>query len=256
MQLIETINNKNYRIDLATRQITFLDQRWYYAESGNHVPSVTTILNAYPKGPEYYQWLKKVGEEADTIRDEAGRRGSIVHELTERYDAGEEVSLFDVHGNISVRIGEWAMLEKYILFRQKTMWPIVHSEKNIVSEALGCAGTLDRVFLVNGKKMLVDIKTSNTIYAHYWLQLSAYKKLLAVECGEQVDSVAILWLNAKTRTEGKNGVIQGKGYQLIVRDEVDELKDFPRFLATQQLWLAENEDLRPSQMVYNLSHKL
>jgi hypothetical protein len=78
-------------IDNNKGRIEFLDNRFYLTEDG-YVPSVTTILEAFPKTAEYYQWLKRVGEDADTIRDEAGRRGSVVHELTEQYDMGNEVS--------------------------------------------------------------------------------------------------------------------------------------------------------------------
>ena len=78
----------NYLIDFKSQQLTFLDSRFYTTPSGGFVPSVTTILEAYPKTYSYYQWLKEVGKDADAIRNAAGDRGSIVHKLTERYDAG------------------------------------------------------------------------------------------------------------------------------------------------------------------------
>jgi hypothetical protein len=83
---------KSYTIDLNKNRIEFIDSRFYSTPSGGYVPSVTTILECFPKGAEFYKWLKEMGGDADTIRDEAGRRGSTVHELTERYDMGEEVS--------------------------------------------------------------------------------------------------------------------------------------------------------------------
>ena len=51
-------NNKNYRLDTTGKQITFLDTRFYPTESGQFLPSVT-ILEAYPKSAQYYEWLKK-----------------------------------------------------------------------------------------------------------------------------------------------------------------------------------------------------
>jgi hypothetical protein len=264
MQLIEKINNKNYRIDLTTRQITFLDSRFYITEDGNYVPSVTTILEAYPKGAQYYEWLKKNGEDSDTIRDEAGRRGSVVHQLTEKFDAGEEVSLFDEHGNISCRLIEWAMFERYVEFKNAIRhqgWNIRHIEMNVISQELGFAGTIDRIFHVEKRghdeigNVLLDIKTSAAIYPTHLLQLSAYKELVEKETGIYIAEVAILHLNAKTRTAGKNGAIQGKSWQLIRygQEELDHAKKI--FKATKQLWDAENSGLVPRQMVYNLSHK-
>ena len=71
-----------------------------------------------------------------------------------------------------------------------------------------------------------------------------------------VDKVAILWLNAKTRTSGKGGAIQGIGWQLIIRDENEEENDWELFQATQKLWLAQNKDIKPKNINYALSHKL
>src|SRR5690606_13070107 len=100
--------------------------------------------------------------------------------------------------------------------------------------------------------ILLDIKTSNAIYPSYWLQLAAYQKLL----NEPIDNVAILWLNAKTRTEGGKGQIQGVGWQLITRSQEETTNDWTLFQATHKLWLAENSTLKPRMTTYQLSHKL
>src|SRR5688572_24899077 len=104
--MIDKIGGANVMIDISLNRVTFLDARFYKA-GDQFIPSVTTILDAYPKGPDYYAWLKKVGEDSDSIRDEAGRRGSTVHQLTERYDTGEEVSMFNEDGFISFKMTEW-----------------------------------------------------------------------------------------------------------------------------------------------------
>ena len=106
----------NYIIDTQAHRITLLDARFYFDEEGKPVPSVTTILEAYPKDFGYLKWLKDAGENADAIRDEAGRRGSIVHELTERYDRGEEVSLLTEDGRPGYKMLEWTMFERYVDF--------------------------------------------------------------------------------------------------------------------------------------------
>lgn len=244
----------NALIDTTLNRVTFLDARFYTTEEGDFVPSVTTILEAYPKGPEYYAWLKRMGEDADSVRDEAGRRGSVVHLLTERYDAGEEVSLMDGNGYIAYKVSEWAMFERYVEFRRRFPFEVIHNELNIIDGGMGYAGTLDRVIEMDGKRLLVDIKTSNAIYPSYWLQLAAYRELLGSVTGEQVDAVAILWLNAKTRTDGAKGAIQGRGWQMIARE--DTSRDLTLFNATHQLWLAENARTTPKEVSYFLSHKL
>lgn len=248
----------NYIIDTNIKQITFLDNRFYATEEGQSVPSVTTILQAYPKDAHFYSWLKQVGEEADAIRDEAGRRGSIVHSLTERYDAGEEVNLLDNGGNIGYKLAEWNMFEKYVDFRNNHPLDVIHSEFNIISPKLGYAGTIDRVIQINGQNILVDIKTSNTVYDHYWCQLAAYKKLMQEHYASinVIDKVAILWLNAKTRTRGKDGQIQGNGWQLIIRESGMEDYDYELFECTHKLWMAQNGDMQPKLKQYSITHKL
>lgn len=249
----------NFIIDNNKGRIEFLDNRFYLTndEETPYVPSVTTILEAFPKTAEYYQWLKKVGEDADNIRDEAGRRGSVVHQLTEQYDMGEECTLISPSGTPQYKMIEWSMFERYVDFSTKHN-PINESiEMNIVSATYGYAGTLDRIIDLNGKKILMDIKTSSSIYPSYWLQLAAYWMLFRnhTHFEKHIDQVGILWLNAKTRTEGKNGAIQGPGWQLITKDVKDIDQDVELFEATHKLWLALNEGSKPRQISYKLKHK-
>lgn len=241
-----------YRIQ--NKQLTFLDSRFYQTEDGNYVPSVTTILECYPKGAQYYNWLKEVGKDADEIRDEAGRRGSVVHKLTEDYDAGRQVNLINEQGVINYKLNEWAMFERYVEFRSRFPFVTDCIELNIIGKEVGFAGTIDRVIDLNGEKILMDIKTSNAIYPSYWLQLAAYRALLMNVGGVKVDKVAILWLNAKTRTEGKKDDIQGAGWQLITK--LYSADDFELFLACQKLWQAENKIVKPKQLTYNITHQL
>jgi hypothetical protein len=235
------------------KQLTFLDSRFYKTDDGGFVPSVTTILECYPKGAAYYNWLKEAGKDADEIRDEAGRRGSVVHKLTEDYDTGAEVQLVNKNGSIDYKLNEWAMFERYVEFRKRFQFVTDCIELNIISQDLGYAGTIDRVINMNGERILLDIKTSNAIYPSYWLQLAAYRALLYI-AGIYVDKVAILWLNAKTRTEGKKGDIQGIGWQMISKDNTANELDL--FDATHKLWLAENQTSKPKQITYQISHKL
>jgi hypothetical protein len=237
-------------------RIEFTDSRFYATQEGNFVPSVTTILDAYPKDASYFKWLKDVGSDADAIRDEAGRRGSIVHELTEQYDMGEEINLVSEYGSPRYKILEWAMLGRYVEFTQMHKPQVLMMEAHMVSDNLGFAGTLDRVIALKQNNILIDIKTSNSIYPSYWLQLAAYYMLLMDSPGvTKIDEVGILWLNAKTRTVGKNGAIQGIGWQLITKPIAEVQKDWEMFQATHKLWLSINEDMKPKNISYQLIHK-
>ncbi len=254
--MLLTQKNKHYALDITGRKITFLDSRFYYDDNGTPLPSVTTILDAYPKGPAFYEWLKKNGTDSDEIRDEAGRRGSRVHDMTERFDRGEQVSLLTEDGDISMSLNEWAMFERYVEFRERFNPTILEIEQNIVSSKLGYAGTLDRIMTLNNQTILVDIKTSGAIHPHYWLQLAAYEQLLTASRGyNPIEGVAILWLNAKTRTSGKGEAIQGQGWQLLF-DPNPEEHALKAFRNTFELWKHEYGTMAPRQHSYQLSHQL
>lgn len=270
---ITEIGGRNYAID--GDRIQFLDSRFYQVAPGHYVPSVTTILDAFPKGPAYYEWLKKHGQDADEIRDEAGRRGSTVHKLTEDFDNGMECALMYDDGAPKYKLGEWAMFERYVDFRRRHPATIHGVELNMISADLRYAGTLDRVMTIDGTTYLVDIKTSGAVYDHYWLQQAAYLNLLIhtghidkmFPDGPPEIKLAILWLNANTRSYPdtsplKSGgkrksadLIQGPGWQLIEQKEsTPDL--FEMFKCVHALWDKTSGSLKPRLTSYQLNHKL
>lgn len=245
-------------VKTKTNQLTFVDGRFYHDEDGNYFPSATTLLEAYPKPFALIQWMKEVGSKADEIRDNAGRRGSTVHQLTEDCDHGMECTLLDDNNRPKYSLEEWNMFERYVEFSVNHKPVHAMIEQTFVSNHLKFAGTLDRICTIDGKTYVLDIKTSNGIYNSYWLQLAAYKELYNHSIKQSdnmpdIDGVAILWLNAKTRTYGKNGVIQGPGWQMVTKD--DTLDDWSLFQAVQQLWNAEHENDKPREFSYQLSYK-
>lgn len=233
---------KYYQIN--NNQLTFLDGRFYVDTDGNYYPSVTTILEAYPKTYQFYEWLKSAGSDADRVRDAAGERGTNVHDLTEKYDNGFEVSLLNSAGTPQYSLEVWAMFERYIDFSKRYSPTNILVEQQFIDH--GFAGTIDRVAEIEGKIYIVDIKTSNALYDSFWLQLAAYRSLYK----EDVDGVAILWLNAKTRTDKD---FQGKGWQLIIKE--DTTKDYKLFEATKILWDEVNRGMKPKEFSYQIKYK-
>jgi len=134
-------------------------------------------------------------------------------------------------------------------------------DNNIVRRvAIDSEGVIDAsevgILSPTAPPLLIDIKTSNYLYPYFWLQLSAYHQLLLEhDSNIKIEGVGVLWLNAKTRTVGKNGAIQGIGWQLVTKD-MDELKaDWELFQSTYKLWNALNKDTKPKQLSYQLTHK-
>lgn len=253
------IAGRNYLVDHEANRIAFLDSRFYRTPSGAFVPSVTTILEAYPKGAQFFEWIKKHGEDSDTIRDEAGRRGSVVHEATEVLDLGGKLELMTDDGAPKYKLSEWAMISHYVEFRQAHPAKIHAVETKLAVDDLGYAGTLDRVMTLDGVTYIVDIKTSGSIWPSYWLQQAAYQKLLHESgvarriFGEEIPEIrlAILWLNARTRGPAK-GKVQGQGWQMVTQPESTE-HYLDLFDKTRGLWMAENASQQPRQTSYQLS---
>ena len=239
---------------IKNNQLTFSDARFYIdKETGEYYPSVTTILEAYPKPYALLQWMKEQGTKTDEIVKSAGRRGTNVHQLTEDYDNGFECNLLGENGQPRFSMDEWSMFERYVDFSTRFNPQHELIEQQVLSHQLGFAGTIDRVAVIDGRRYMIDIKTSNGIYNSYWLQLAAYRQALSLQAGVMCDGVAILWLNAKTRSNGKSGDVQGNGWQLVTKG--DTSSEWALFQSVQKLWLAENANAKPKQFSYTISHK-
>ena len=254
------VGNAHYFINEETNRIEFSDQRFYKCKDGSMVPSVTTFLDAWPKGAQYFEWLKKHGEDSDEIRDEAGRRGSVVHNLTEQLDLGMKVAMCGENGEPRFKMIEWAMFERYVEFRQLHKPTILETELNMASSKLGYAGTLDRVLMLGGDPWIIDIKTSAAVYDHYHLQTAAYLELYAehkrMDVGRKLKfRRGILHLNAKTRSYGKGEAIQGPGWQLVESENAFDF-DLDLFEACRKMWHATNKNAKPRNIGYSLSHQL
>jgi len=232
-------------------KITWMDQRWYrIEETDTYFPSVTTILEAYPKPFALFEWMKKHGENADEIRDAAAEVGSRVHQAIETYDKGIEITWADANGDPQYTLLEWQLICKYVEFHTKTNYELVCNEISYCSEKLRYGGTIDKIARFNGKLWLIDNKTSNAIYDSHWLQLAAYKRLWEEKNPDHlIDQIAILHLKAQTRTEGKGDAIQGKGWKLCLPEQPLEYY-YDLFDATYKLWSSQNPSAKPLNRVY------
>lgn len=236
--------------------VDFADLRWYVDhETGEWFPSATTYLEAYPKGPGLVKFWKENGAEADRIMEEAADRGSRVHRMTELYDLGHAVTIYDGLDGRPFAEMEWAMFERYVDFSERHVRDVQLIEERMVDRDLKVGGTLDRLLVLeDGSRILVDIKTGNGIYTSHWLQQSAYLKMLHRRgYGEDIE-VGILWLNARTRGEGRGGAIQGKGWQLVKPPESME-HYFLLFRMVQKLWWQEHKGAAPRHRTYKATHQ-
>ena len=236
------------------KQITFLDER-YYKYNDIYLPSVTFILDVYPKGFGFNQWLKDVGDKATEIANRAAERGSTVHNAIEMLIKNKELRWLDDNGNNIYSEEEWVMITRFSDFWNRFKPALIGNEIKVYSVTLGYAGTVDLIVVMNGVTWLLDIKTSNYIHKTHYMQIAAYAKAWNELNENKVYKIGVLWLNSSTRTEGKNGAIQGNGWQLKEPTEsIDEI--FIGFQHTHEIWKLENPDPRPKNVIYSTILKL
>lgn len=241
------------------RQINILDSRFYQNRDGQYLPSVTSILDVYPKGFGFNQWLQDVGSNASVVLERAAKFGSTVHGAAEHLNAGHELNWADENGKAHFSVDEWKAILKYAEFWRLCSPKLVANEKSLCSDALGYGGTLDMVLDIAGSRWLIDIKTSNYLHTTHELQLSAYAHLWNEENPDfPIENVGILWLKASTRTQKidiDKGIFQGHGWQLktFERHYSDSFKIFQHVHA---IWNEENPNYKPLNKIYPDTIKL
>jgi len=231
-------------------QITTTDERWYVKEVKNKkgevidnlfVPSVTWIAGHYPKGIGFYKWLAEHGwNEAETIKNAAGDKGSKVHNAIVDLIDGKEVKMDDQYINNTTGQPEELSLEEYECLMSFKNWfdevkpKVILKETVVFNKQYGYAGTVDLVCKIGKELYIIDFKTSQYIWPESELQLSAYK-----HASKKNVKLAILQLGYR---RNKN------------KFKFTEIEDkFNLFLAARQIWQEENSKVVPLQKDYPIS---
>ena len=166
--------------------------RWY-APRGSYdwKPSVTTIIGeTLSKGKGFEQWLgnhpsyKIACEE----RDKAANRGTLVHDLAEKYMHGESVEAEDdeICKHLMSFEKFWRENEIQMIETELFMW---HKD-------VPWAGTCDIIAKMNGKYAIIDIKTGGHYKSHE-IQLNMYAELLSKITGEEIGILAGLYTKGR-----------------------------------------------------------
>ena len=150
----------------------------YKDAKGNRVPSVTTILSRFKESGGLLYWANQqglAGKTLDEARAPACTAGTMAHALVEAHinkrPAAELTSDADVVAKAR------AAFEAYLKWAEMYQLTIRHTEVSLVSNVHNFGGRLDAVGLNSDGLVLLDWKTSNSVYADYLLQLAGYKVL-------------------------------------------------------------------------------
>ena len=235
------------------KQINVLDSRFYRRED-KYYPSVTSILNYFPKNQFFHSWLKDVGHNSDIIANKAANEGTQVHNAVEAFLNGEEIQWLDEFGNAKYNMDVWKMILKFANFWNTHKPELVAAEYHLFSDEHEYAGTADLIVRWMGSLWLLDVKTSNSVHTSYDLQLAAYATAWNETHSEKVTQTGILWLKASTRGEGKGDKIQGKGWELKFISDIEN--NFKMFKNIQEIYKLENPNHKPSTELLPTSVKI
>ena len=226
------------------RQITLDDRRWYQVDD-KFLPSATWILEYYPKGARFAQWLADIGSwsESREILVEAGDRGSRVHWAIEELLNGITITPDSVpYGyHLPLTAKEWRYILAFVNWWEKYNPLVLDVERTIVGA--GYAGTADLICIIDGGlldgkeadgdmvRCLVDWKTSASLYESYKCQVAAYAM-----AEDDIERVFLCRLGSKHKA----------GY------EFKEVKDvqgyFNIFQSVYDIWRHENDGAHPRFM--------
>ena len=175
-----------------------IDDTHYYFIDDKYVPGVTTILHeTLPTPIALRQWIGDVGnEKAQEKLEQAGERGSKIHNACERLLRGEVINLWkefpsEIDKKCIVSFIDWANQFKPVITDPQYI-------EFVVASQYGYAGTMDLFCYINDEPWIVDFKTSTGVYDSYKLQLAAYRQAFYEMTGI-LANIGILHLNFRLK---------------------------------------------------------
>lgn len=174
---------------LKTMDFSLKTKETPYSYNGISVPRVTEILSSTIHEDFLMIWANSLGFRRIRYKDELARAaniGTLAHNSIENY----------------LQHNKEPDTEVIPFLGFKMWWDIINKDNTVTilgeEETLTCpwfGGTYDLLLDINGKVYLVDFKTSNHISYKYHLQLAAYKYMIFINKGINIDGAIILQLD-------------------------------------------------------------
>jgi len=187
---------KQFRHNLHIQNFTLTSQdtdngRYYTLPDGRLIPSVTTVLG-WHKQDSLKEWRERVGEEeANKISSKAARRGTKLHNLCEKYLRNEEIDFNELD------VGTIDLFDSIQHVLDDRVDDIYSIEDALYSEHLRLAGRVDCIANYNGKRSVIDFKTSNRAKKKEWIedyfmQTACYAVMFEERTGIAIPNLAII----------------------------------------------------------------
>ncbi len=154
----------------------------YKNKDGKRVPGVTTVIGnlGWSKGGlMHWAWMEGIeGRDYKATRDRAADIGTVAHAMVEAHlkdmSWRDLVDLRDVDGDM-LRQAE-AAYNAFLEWAKGAKFRLLKSEHLLVSEKHQFGGQID-VAAVQGRRAIIDLKTSNSVYEDHKIQIAAYSNL-------------------------------------------------------------------------------
>ena len=150
----------------------------YFLSDGTRVPGTTTVISRFKESGALIAWAWNLGREGKDyreVRDKAATVGTIAHDMVDCQIHGRPVL---VEGDPEMVAKAHSAFEAYLEWASMSKLEIIETECQLVSEEYRFGGTPDAIGRIGNRIVLLDWKTSNSVYQDYLIQLAAYKHLI------------------------------------------------------------------------------
>lgn len=205
-----------------------VDNEHYYYVNDKFTPGVTTILSeTLPMPYNLRKWIGDMGNyRANEKFEQAGARGSAIHNACEMLLAGQELKLIE---NFPRKSDQKAIVGFINWFNDfKPEFEVTDIERVVASQK-GFAGTLDLYCQLNGKPTIVDFKTSSGVHDSHKLQITAYQSAFYEMTGILPDRL-VLHLNST-----KNGYSVYDEKKMVIKKKPIIIDDFMTVFAQYKM---------------------
>lgn len=174
------------------KQLNLPEGRRYETPDGNRYPSITTVLGADPEKKKSLQaWRDRVGpEEANRVSVQASRRGTRIHSMCEDY-----LNNYNPYSRAMPVDVETFNSMKPVL--DDNIDNILVQEQALFSHHLRLAGTVDCIADYDGKRSVIDFKTSlrpkkKEWIEQYFMQEAAYAIMWEERTGQPITQLVTI----------------------------------------------------------------
>jgi hypothetical protein len=240
--------------DKGIVRVTTMDERWYSRPIVDKVtglpsgyewlPSSTWIADYYPKGIGFYKWLAGNGwDESQALKEAAGTRGTKVHQALDFLEESRELSIDMQFEGQALATEELDAILSFVLWHNETKPQLLAKEMTVFGPDY--AGTLDRIYRIDGRVWIVDFKTSQQIWESMKMQISSYSHA-------DIDYKALHITDEEWANRGL-AVLQ-VGYRLNRKHfKFTEIEDkYELFKVARVIWENENSGDKPKERDYPL----